>query len=349
VYTVDDDGQVYSQVGSTAGNQSSFPYFCTQESQNLNKGKGVSVANSEDEAHNEAGYEDFDMGEAEFSVMEEFRRKEEIEVAELIEQMRKQREDPRLHCEGDTDIEDLFVGDEEAAPGAEAAPEATHAAGPEAAAAGAAQEDASAAAGGKKRKLSVRRKGPTLRSHSSLVIDDGPNWKPDSDEDKCPDFLEFSDDDGYQPLVMLPPKGRKSRAKKRAERNWYDERRLQAHEQLCLHMCFRDVNQFREALINLHIAQNRNYNYHRNSNVRVIVDCLQENCPFYMVASEIKNEKTFVIRKMQLEHTCETTNESTRVSAKWLARSYCICCCTKGGLCQLVLVFNSIKVCTRRT
>jgi hypothetical protein len=120
------------------------------------------------------------------------------------------------------------------------------------------------------------------------VIDDGPNYIPDSDEDKCPGFLEFSDDDGYQPLVMQPPKGRKSRAKKREERKWYDERRMQAHEQLCLHMCFRDVNQFREALINLHIAQNRNYNYHRNSNVRVIVDCLKENCPFYMVASEIK-------------------------------------------------------------
>jgi hypothetical protein len=43
------------------------------------------------------------------------------------------------------------------------------------------------------------------------VIDDGPNYIPDSDEDKCPGFLEFSDDDGYQPLVMLPPKGRKSR------------------------------------------------------------------------------------------------------------------------------------------
>jgi hypothetical protein len=70
-----------------------------------------------------------------------------------------------------------------------------------------------------------------------------------------------------------------------------------------LKMCFRDVHQFRHALINLHIAQNRNFHYHRNSNVRIIVDCLKDKCPFYMVASEIKTEQTFVIRKMRLEHS----------------------------------------------
>jgi zinc finger SWIM domain-containing protein 3 len=87
-------------------------------------------------------------------------------------------------------------------------------------------------------------------------------------------------------------------------------------------MCFRDVHQFREALINLHISQSRNYVYHRNSHVRISVQCIQENCPFYIVASEIKGEKTFVIRKMQLTHTCDTTTDTTRVSSRWLARNY---------------------------
>ena len=50
--------------------------------------------------------------------------------------------------------------------------------------------------------------------------------------------------------------------------------------------------------------------------------CINENRPFYMVASEIKGEKTFCIRKMRIEHTCGTTTESTRVSAKWLAQTY---------------------------
>jgi hypothetical protein len=117
VYSVDDDtARCTTRLAVLqAGNQSAYPYVCTQQSQNVSKGKGVSVAESDEEAHNEAGYEDFDMGEAEFSVMEEFRRKEEMEIAELIEKMRKQREDPRMHCEGDTDIEDLFVADEDAA------------------------------------------------------------------------------------------------------------------------------------------------------------------------------------------------------------------------------------------
>jgi hypothetical protein len=121
---------------------------------------------------------------------------------------------------------------------------------------------------------------------------------------------------------MVPPKGRKTRRKKILERKWYDEKRLQAHEQLCLKMCFTNVQQFRNALIDLHIAQSRDYYYHRNSNVRIIVQCIKDNCPFHMTASEIKGEKTFVIRKMRLKHTCETTTETTRVSARWLASKY---------------------------
>jgi hypothetical protein len=69
---------------------------------------------------------------------------------------------------------------------------------------------------------------------------------------KCPGFLPEYDDDGFQPSSMILPKGRKSRAKKRPPRVWYDERRLQAHDQLALHMCFTNVEQFRDALVNLH-------------------------------------------------------------------------------------------------
>jgi hypothetical protein len=87
-------------------------------------------------------------------------------------------------------------------------------------------------------------------------------------------------------------------------------------------MCFTNVQQFRNALIDLHIAQSINYCYHRNSNVRIIVKCIKEKCPFHVTASEIKGEKTFVIRKMKLRHTCPTTTDSTKVSAKWLAAKY---------------------------
>ena len=154
-----------------------------------------------------------------------------------------------------------------------------------------------------------------------MVIDDILNYIPSSDEEEG-GFLKEEDDDGFQPLSWVLPKRGKSRAKKMPPRNWYDERRLQPHEQLCLKMCFRDVEQFRNAMINLHIAQSRNYIYHRNSNVRVTVQCIHEDCPFHMVASEIKGEKTFCIRKMIIEHTCGTTTYSSRVSAKWLAHTF---------------------------
>ena len=65
-----------------------------------------------------------------------------------------------------------------------------------------------------------------------------------------------------------------------------------------------------------------NFKYHRNSDQRIIVECTDKQCQFFMVAAVIKGEKTFVIKKMRLEHTCPSTTETTRVSAKWLAQKY---------------------------
>ena len=65
-----------------------------------------------------------------------------------------------------------------------------------------------------------------------------------------------------------------------------------------------------------------NFKYHRNSDQRIIVECIDKQCQFLMVAAVIKGEKTFVIKKMRLEHTCPSTTETTRVSAKWLAQKY---------------------------
>ncbi|KAM0901710.1 hypothetical protein ACQ4PT_019790 [Festuca glaucescens] len=113
VYAVDTESQVFtSQTSSTAsfGN----PHQCTQESTNLQKGKAIQIAENVDDAI--FGVEDdgdgsifFDMGEADFAAMEEIRRKEDMDITEKIEEMRRKREDPMLHCEGDTDIEDIYV------------------------------------------------------------------------------------------------------------------------------------------------------------------------------------------------------------------------------------------------
>lgn len=135
-------------------------------------------------------------------------------------------------------------------------------------------------------------------------------------------MLKEADDDGYEPLSFVLPKKRKSRAKQRPPRKWYNEKMEAPHEQLCLQMCFKDQHQFREALLNLHITQGRNFKYHRNSDQRIIVECNQKHCNFFMVAAVIKGETTFVIKKMRIKHTCPISTETTRVSAKWLAQKY---------------------------
>ncbi|CAM0903283.1 unnamed protein product [Alopecurus aequalis] len=287
VYVVNNDGRVFaSQCGSVGTQSNIFPNVCTQESVNVPVEKGKAVQPSEEEDDDVSSEDEgtefyFDMGEVNFAAMAEMKSKEDLEIAERIEERRKVREDPVMHCEGDTDIEDLFVTEDEPAPVVE--PETEK----------------------KKKKLNVRR-GPTLKSHSSVQVEDVADYKPEADLDNfigyLGDQIPSDDDDGFEPLSMVPPKGgRKSRAKKVPPRKWYDENRLNPHEQLCLKMCFTNCQQVRKALINLHIAQSRNYRYHRNSNERIIVQCIKDTCPFFLVASWIKGEKTF---------------------AKWLAENY---------------------------
>jgi hypothetical protein len=105
VFSVDTKGQVFTSQ-------------CTQQNTNIQKGKQTAI-NDHDAIYAE-GDDDgdgcifFDMGEADFATMEEIRRKEDEEIAEKIEEMRRKREDPMLHCEGDTDIEDLYVTEDNA-------------------------------------------------------------------------------------------------------------------------------------------------------------------------------------------------------------------------------------------
>ncbi|KAM0857763.1 hypothetical protein ACQ4PT_048260 [Festuca glaucescens] len=148
VYAIDGEGTVFASQNS---------YFATQESKNdaaNEKGMGIPDLN---EANNVDM--DFDMGVVDFNMMEEMRRKEQADIAERIEEMRQERMDLLLHCEGDTDIEDLFVTEEvevAAEPLASVAPLAT-------------PEPLAAVVPEKKM---MKRKGPTVRSHSALHIDD---------------------------------------------------------------------------------------------------------------------------------------------------------------------------------
>ena len=181
-------GMFAQQGGSNVASQ--FPYMSTQESTNAGKGKAVQTDDAQDDGNDIF----FDMGEADFAAMEEIRRKEDMEIAEKIEEMRRIREDPLLHCEGDTDIEDIYVVPEENSNENQVAiePEPVK----------------------RKKKTVKRRPGPTTRCHSSVQNDDILDYMPSSDEDEFPGFLKDEDGDAFQPITMVAPKGRKSRWKK---------------------------------------------------------------------------------------------------------------------------------------
>ncbi|KAE8805271.1 hypothetical protein D1007_18675 [Hordeum vulgare] len=194
----------------------------------------------------------------------------------------------------------------------------------------------------KKNKARRDRKGPTSRSHGSIEQMFEEDWIPSDDEGKNPVDLGLEDDDGVDAMAYVLPNGRKSRARKMKPMLWYDEDKADPHDQFVKHLCFIDVYPFRTALQTLHISHNRNFEYHRNCNDRVIAQCIDEECPFYIAASQIANEKTFTIRKKYLVHTCPYVSESTKVIAKWVAK-HCEEVVRNDRCTTVTTIFNTAK------
>nr|XP_040251478.1 uncharacterized protein LOC120968635 [Aegilops tauschii subsp. strangulata] len=208
---------------------------------------------------------------------------------------RKQREDPMHHFEGDTEVEEMCPEAEDSDTEPETPLPQTF--------------------------KKVGKAGPTTRSHHEADIEVIPDFIPSDDSACFPGDYGISDSDDESGLPL--PCGRKSQAKRARTRIWYDETKPDAHDQLCLSMCFTDVYQFRRALRNFHIRILRNFQYHRNCKDRIIVHCKERDngCPFFMTASTIAHEKTFCIKKMKLLHTCGAHGEKTKVTVDWMART----------------------------
>nr|XP_040249765.1 nucleolin-like [Aegilops tauschii subsp. strangulata] len=142
-------------------------------------------------------------------------------------------EEEQVHYEGDTEVEDLFEMEEEEQEKEEE--EVNVVAG---------EEPPMEKPTKRRKKLAVRR-GPTSRSHSNVLEEVKPDFIHSSEEED--DGLLFQDeDDGHELLSFVLTKGRKGRAKKRKPRIWYNDKLQQPHQQLCLYMCFKDQQKFRD-------------------------------------------------------------------------------------------------------
>jgi hypothetical protein len=312
------EGETMEGIFPVAVDYSDVLYIGTQQSCILDKGKGkevvtedfvpVDIIDSDDETFGWRNMGQFNpedhnrLVEAEFQLLKDLKRKRkeaestvDVDIVAKLAHKKKQRDHPDMHIEGDTDVEELFEEEEDSEE------EEMQ------------EEDITCDS------KMVPRPGPTSRSHHEEDVEEQFYFVPTSEEEMSFDEMESGDDDGFIKKFCLPS-GNKRRLKKMKKRVWYDANRENAHEQFDVKLCFTDVYQFRVALRNFHIAQLRNYHLHRNTPNRIIAECSEKGCPFYMTASIIKHEKTFCIRKFRALHTCIPHGENTKVTIDWLAQ-----------------------------
>ena len=122
------------------------------------------------------------------------------DILARLEEMRRQRNDPELHFEWDTYIDEMCdskVDDELYVPqGEEEDVEEEELEEEE-------QEDELGQDVPNKRRSKRERKGPTSNSHGSIEHMFEEDWIPSSDEDKKPQDLGVEDDDGVEALAYV--------------------------------------------------------------------------------------------------------------------------------------------------
>lgn len=198
---------------------------------------------------------------------------EKVDYVEKLNEMKRQREDPMTHCEGNTDIDDLYT-----------------------------PEDADVDL------------GVADIDDMSCELSDPPS------EDGGLSTLECETDEENK-----PPPGKRRRGKGiQVQRIYFDESNMMDTSQLCKGMCFTDAGQFRKALKSYHIVKGRDYKYTRNKADRIKVKCSQDKvkCDFFIRASQVGSEKTFMVREMIAPYTCPSHRNCTRVDSTWLSERY---------------------------
>lgn len=240
---------------------------------------------------------------------------ERIDYIHKLQEIKRQRADPRNRCEGDTDDEDLFVPvvDWSALSVVPVDSEDVAEAISNKAQCGVVniQDGTDVASSNLQKKNSTKAsrnvKGQNDVGSSQVeetVFSDPPS------EDGGASAVEYESSDDGQKLDAQAKRRKRRRRESRVvnRRIYFDEDNIMDTTQLQEAMCFTDVDQYRRALKSYHIVQGRDYRYTRNEPRRVNVKCKEENCPFIMRGSRIAREHTFMLREM-IPHTCGTTRE----------------------------------------
>ena len=142
------------------------------------------------------------------------------DILARLEEMKKQRDDPLLHYEGDTDVEEMWDTDEEEElydPSGEEEDnddqEEEELEELEEVVQGEKHNEEEQESGQhiqKKNKAKRDRKGPTSRSHGSVEQMFEDDWIPSDDEDKKPLDLGLEDDDGAEAMAYVLPNGERA-------------------------------------------------------------------------------------------------------------------------------------------
>jgi hypothetical protein len=136
----------------------------------------------------------------------------------------------------------------------------------------------------------------------------------DQASDECRELSDSSDDDGFVDPEFVSVTKRKSRSKRLEKIIYYDESITIAHELLQVKLCFADVHQYRRALTNYHVVNQRDFEYLRNDHNRITIGCNSGGtCPFAIILSTITRETSHVIRWLALHHQLHR-----RLAKHWL-------------------------------
>ncbi|XP_057442732.1 uncharacterized protein LOC130734375 [Lotus japonicus] len=88
-----------------------------------------------------------------------------------------------------------------------------------------------------------------------------------------------------------------------------------------LGMEFISLTQFKEALTDYCMKNNREYKFKKNDSKRCRVVCLSDGCPFVILCSKVGNKQTYRIKTLKGEHTCARVFDNKSANVRWVKKN----------------------------
>ncbi|KAL5774309.1 hypothetical protein ACOSP7_011866 [Xanthoceras sorbifolium] len=161
--------------------------------------------------------------------------------------------------------------------------------------------------------------GPEMQQHEN--DEDGVDGQEENDDDKVDGLSDVNEDRVAEEEVLGDPIGSESEGE---QPNRGTSFRVSESGRIVLQVgqLFRNVNEFRQVILDFSIQEGFRLKRVKNEKRRVTCGCEVEGCPWRVHGSPTYDRVTYMLKTFNNVHTCLSVPKNKDVSARWIGKKF---------------------------